>query len=244
MWKFQLSIHPSIYNHVKIETIYCKIKWDDLQVNSKTQWKQKILMKWNKAQKEYCICRVFHLRQNSNLLIISACKKDRTLLMVASYSPWKMFFLWAFDNCFAIISSPPNLYSTKKNEIYNPEKKKKKCFFQKRGKDPYHVANAISWTAALTPLLQYSMQCTQTCFKTRGIPMHCAPFSRNWGYQGKIKNRQNSASWRFHYFRLRVSFREKIRLQNQYQKLIKIRFSRAISCNHEQSSNFSTSWDM
>ena len=119
MWKFQLSIHPSIYNHIKIETIYCKIKWDDLQVNSKTQWKQKILMKWNKAQKENCICRVFHLRQNSNLLIISACKKDRTLLMVASYSPWKMFFLWAFDNCFAIISSPQNLPSILNSEIPN-----------------------------------------------------------------------------------------------------------------------------
>ena len=33
------------------------------------------------------------------------------------------------------------------------EKKEDKCSFQKRGGEPYHAANGISWTAALRPLL-------------------------------------------------------------------------------------------
>ena len=36
--------------------------------------------------------RVFHLNWNSDSLHISACRKDGTLLMVASDSPWKTIF--------------------------------------------------------------------------------------------------------------------------------------------------------
>ena len=41
----------------------------------------------------------------------------------------------------------------KKDKISNPEKKKEKSSFQKRGGEPYYAANSISWTAALRPLL-------------------------------------------------------------------------------------------
>ena len=159
-----------------------------------------------------------------------------TLLMVASHSPWKTIFsellIFVLQSCLLI-------------QTYSQPKRMKSPIPRKRRKKACFKNELISWTAALRQsLYALKLQCTQTCSKTKGISMRWKPILRQLEHQGKIENWQNSARWGFHYLRLRVSFEEKIWLQNNYQKLIKNHFSRAIRCNHEQSSIFFISWDM
>jgi len=62
-------------------------------------------------------------------------------------------------------------------------------------------------------------------------PRTCAPrqkacqlIGRKRGLYRKIEDRRNFASWRFYYFRLRVSLKEIIWLLRKHQKLVKNRF--------------------
>ena len=96
--------------------------------------------------------RVFLLKWISDSLYISAFRKYGTLLMIAFDSPWKAIFyellIFVLQSCLLL-----RTYAQLKKWNPNQDKKEKKCYFQKRGAEPYNASDSILWTAALKPWL-------------------------------------------------------------------------------------------